>query len=97
MKYLKIILAVMLLSCLLGGLPYGFFEFIRFVAMFTFGVIAFQYHQRNERELTVVFGALAVLFQPFIKIALGRTIWNVVDVFVAILLIGLWIKERREK
>lgn len=28
--------------------------------------------------------ALAILFQPFIKIALGRTIWNIVDVIVGV-------------
>ncbi|MBP5375388.1 MAG: hypothetical protein J6Y38_03540 [Bacteroidaceae bacterium] len=36
-----------------------------------------------------------LLFQPFIKIALGRTMWNIVDVIVAILLVWLWIKERK--
>ena len=30
----------------------------------------------------------AILFQPFIKIALGRQIWNIVDVVVVVLLIG---------
>ena len=35
----------------------------------------------------------ALLFQPFVKVALGRTMWNVVDVAVAILLIVLWRKE----
>jgi hypothetical protein len=31
-----------------------------------------------------VFGTLALLFQPFAKIALGRGMWNLVDVVVAI-------------
>ena len=35
-----------------------------------------------------------LLFQPFIKIALGRTMWNIVDVIVAILLVVLVVKER---
>lgn len=46
--------------------------------------------------LTATFASLALLFQPFIKIALGRTIWNVVDVIVAILLMLLWMKERKD-
>ncbi len=45
--------------------------------------------------LTITFASLALLFQPFIKIALGRTIWNVVDVMVAVLLVLLWMKERK--
>ena len=37
--------------------------------------------------------SLAILFQPLIKIALGRTIWNIVDVIVAGFLIMLVIKD----
>jgi uncharacterized membrane protein YqaE (UPF0057 family) len=38
---------------------------------------------------------LLSLFLPFIKIALGRVMWNIVDVIVAVLLIVLWVKEKR--
>lgn len=38
----------------------------------------------------------ALLFQPFVKVALGRTMWNVVDVVVAIGLIVLYYKERNQ-
>ena len=31
-----------------------------------------------------MFAALALLFQPFFKVALGRVVWNIVDVIVAI-------------
>lgn len=58
-------------------------------------MMAYQYIQQNKKGWAVTFGALALLFQPFIKIALGRTIWNVVDVIVTVLLIVLWIKEKK--
>jgi len=38
-------------------------------------------------------GALALLFQPFYKIALGRAVWNVVDVVVAAGLLYLVVKS----
>lgn len=41
------------------------------------------------------FGVLALLFQPICKIALGRATWNVIDVVVAALLIGLFVLEKR--
>jgi hypothetical protein len=42
--------------------------------------------------------ALALLFQPFVKIALGRTIWNIVDVIVGIgLLVSLFINKSPKK
>lgn len=76
-------------------MPYGYYMLVRFVSMVAFGVMAYLYVRQNKKVWAVTFGALALLFQPFIKIALGRTGWNVVDVIVAILLIVLWVKERK--
>ena len=63
--------------------------------MVAFGVMSYQYIQKKLTVWAITFGALALLFQPFIKVALGRTMWNIVDVIVAILLIVLWVKERK--
>lgn len=93
MKYFKLILAALLLLCLLH-LPYGYYLLVRFVAAIGFAVFAYDYHEKQQKALTVTFGALALLFQPFIKIALGRTTWNIVDVAVAIVLVLLVVKER---
>ena len=94
MKYLSLILSLLLLLCLLP-MPYGYYMLVRFVSMVAFGVMAYRYYTQSKVALTVTFASLALLFQPFIKVALGRTIWNVVDVIVAILLILLWVKEKR--
>ena len=59
-------------------------------------MMAYRYYTQSKVALTVTFASLALLFQPFIKVALGRTIWNVVDVIVAILLMLLWMKERKD-
>jgi len=92
MKYLKLLLAAMLLLCLLH-MPYGYYELVRFVSMVAFAVMAYEYHKENKEVQTVIFGALALLFQPFFKIALGRMMWNIVDVAAAVLLICLWLKD----
>ncbi len=76
--------------------PYGYYMLVRFVSMVAFGVMAYRYYTQSKVALTVTYASLALLFQPFIKIALGRTIWNVVDVIVAILLMLLWMKERKD-
>ena len=52
--------------------------------------------RREKNVLAIMFGTLALLFQPFVKVALGRTMWNVVDVVVAIGLIVLYYKERNQ-
>jgi len=73
-------------------MPYGYYQLVRFIAAVVFIVLAWHNYNTKEVCLTVVFGALALLFQPFIKIALGRTMWNIVDVIVAGMLIIMWIK-----
>lgn len=92
MKYLYLMLATLLLLCL-APMPYGYYQLVRFIAMVVFVIMAYRYYRENKSELAITFSALALLFQPFVKIALGRTLWNIVDVAVAILLIALWWKE----
>ena len=48
----------------------------------------------SKVSMAIVWGALALLFQPFFKIALGRIAWNAVDVIVAGMLIILWLNLR---
>lgn len=48
----------------------------------------------SKLSMAIVWGALALLFQPFFKITLGRIAWNVVDVIVAGMLIILWLNLR---
>ena len=95
MKQIYLILAAMMLLCL-APMPYGYFQLVRYVAMVVFGVLAYQYCMNHKLAATWIFGALALLFQPFYKIALGRAVWNVVDVIVAILLIALFLMEWRK-
>lgn len=92
-KTIKIILGILLLLCLLP-MPYGFFELVRFVAFVGFGYLAFMANKRNSQNEMILFGALALLFQPFFKIALGRTLWNIVDVVVGIGLLITSMKNR---
>ena len=93
-KQVYLILAVLMLLCL-APMPYGYYMLVRFVAMVAFGLLAYQYYTRHKSIATIVFGVLALLFQPIYKIALGRVTWNVIDVFVAVLLIALYVMEKR--
>ena len=93
---LKLVIAILLLLCL-ADMPYGFYTLVRFVSAFAFAYIAYDYFKSEKEGLAFVFAALALLFQPFFKIALGRTIWNVVDVIVAIGLVYLIVSAFRKK
>ena len=94
MKYLYLILAALLILCL-APMPYGYYQLVRFIALVLFAVFAYNTWRQEQRPLAVVLGALALLFQPFVKIVLGRTMWNIVDVLVALLLLSLILKEKR--
>lgn len=96
MKQVYLILAVLMLLCL-APMPYGYSQLVRFVAMVVFSLMAYQYYCRNKSIAAMVFGVLALLFQPIYKIALGRATWNVIDVVVAALLIGLYALEKRSE
>ena len=93
-KILKIGLAILLFLCLID-MPYGFYQIVRFVALVAFAYLAFKAYQNNSLNETIIYGALALLFQPFFKIALGRDIWNIVDVIVGIgLVVSLVLKPK---
>lgn len=89
---IKIILAILLFLCLFD-LPYGYFQFVRFAALLGFAYLAYQANSENKDQEMWIYGVLAILFQPFFKIALGREIWNIVDLIVGV---GLLMSLRKK-
>jgi hypothetical protein len=92
---IKIILSLMLLVCLLN-MPYGYYQAVRISGALGFTLLAYYCHEQNRKIEVIVYVLLALLFQPFIKVSLGRTIWNVVDVIVSVGLLGSFIFKRTE-
>ena len=93
---LKLIVAIILLLCL-ADMPYGFYTLVRFVSALAFTYLSYDYFKSKKDGLGFVFAALALLFQPFFKVALGRAIWNIVDVVVAVGLLYLLISTFKRK
>ncbi len=84
-KYtIKIVLALLFLSCLLDW-DYGYYQFVRFVGMIGFLILS--NIDKEHKPLLVLWISSAILINPIIKIYLGRDIWNILDVFWAIMLI----------
>jgi len=76
-------------------LPYGYYQFVRFAGLIGFVILAYQANQQGRQTEMIIYGGLALLFQPFFKIALGRQMWNIVDIIVGIgLLISIFIKPK---
>ncbi len=83
----KIGLSILLLICLFN-MPYGYYQLVRFIAVVGFAILAYYEYERKNIPLVIVFLGLAVLFQPLATIPLGRQVWIIVDVVVAVRLVG---------
>jgi hypothetical protein len=95
LKIIKIFLALLFFLCLLD-MPYGYYQLVRFAGLIGFAILAYQAHEQGKQTEMIIYGGLALLFQPFFKIALGRDIWNIVDVIVGIgLLLSILIKPSK--
>ena len=78
-------------------MPYGFFQFVRFAGLIGFAILAYQANQDGKQTEMIIYACLAVLFQPVFKIALGRELWNVVDVIVAIgLILSIFLQPNKK-
>ena len=84
-------IAVLLLLCLFD-MPYGFYTFVRFSAAAAFCYFACKAYRVGNKDRMILFIILFILFQPFVKIQLGRIMWNIINVAIAILLVYLLVK-----
>lgn len=80
---IKLILAFLLLLCLLK-LPYGLYTLLRVIFTIGFVILATRANEAKKESEMFIYISLAILFQPLLKIPLGRTVWNIVDVIIAL-------------
>ena len=94
---INIILAFVFLLCL-GNMPCGFYQLIRFASLFGCAILAYQAHEQSRQTEMIIYGGRTLLFQPFFKVALGRELWNIVDVVVGVgLILSIFIKRGEKK
>lgn len=84
---IKLILSLLFFICLFK-MPYGYYELIRFISLISFSFLAYRSYKNNNEIEVMVYIALALLFQPFFKIALGRTLWNILDILIGLVLLS---------
>lgn len=88
-------MAIALILCLFS-MPFGYYQLVRFLAMAVFAYLAFCEYKDGATDRMILFIVLAILFQPFAKIAIGRVLWNIIDVIVAGYLFYLVIKNNKK-
>jgi len=95
-KIIKVVLAVLFFLCLLD-MPYGFFQVVRFAGLVGFAILAYQANEKQNKTEMIIFVCLAILFQPFLKISLGRQMWNIIDIVVGLgLLVSIFLKPKTQ-
>lgn len=82
-----IYIATVLLFIGAAPMPYGYYTLLRLIATGVFIWAAFVAHERKFEVLPWVYGVLAILFNPLIKIHLPKELWAVVDIGAGILLL----------
>ena len=94
---IKIALSVLFFLCLID-MPYGYYQFIRFAALIGFGVLAYQANVNKLYFELIIYASLALLFQPFFKISLGRQIWNILDIAISVgLMVSIIIDQYKKQ
>lgn len=93
-RVIKIFLAILFFICL-AELPYGYYQFVRFVALIGFAILAYHANERQNKIEMIFYICFAVLFQPLFKISLGRELWKIVDILAGIgLIVSIFIKNK---
>ena len=90
--FIKIILIVLFGLCLFK-MPYSYYEISRFVGMIGFTIIGYDAYKKQNTLFMIIWFSSALLINPFFKLALGRTLWNIIDVIVEIGLIISLVKK----
>ena len=83
---IKGIIAVLLLFCLIDA-DYGFYQAMRTLISFGFAFLTYRYYKSGDNTNAIIYLCLLIVFQPLLKIGLGRGIWMVVDIVVAVYLV----------
>lgn len=81
---LRIISIIFLVGALISGLPYFYFQILRFVVFGTTIFCSTLIKENNNWK--IIFIVIGVLFNPFIPIHFPRELWWFLDLITAIIL-----------
>ncbi len=63
--------------------PYAYYTLLRIVVTVVSAFAAYNAVENDQQPWMIIFGAVAILFNPIIPIYLNKEIWVVIDVIVA--------------
>jgi hypothetical protein len=88
--------AIAMLLLAMGKWPFGFYVLLRWVVCGVCAYSAFSAAEAGRKGWVWVLGILALLFNPFLPVRLGRETWAPVDLAAALLLaVSFFAVDRR--
>lgn len=89
-----LLLSTILLCMALQPLPYGYYVLLKFIVCFTCIKEILVCSKHNVNTL-LIFLALILLYNPIIKMPLGKPIWGFVNILTGIYFIYYLIKNKK--
>lgn len=84
------------LAIALTDMPYGYYMLLRVVICGSCIYLATRETRMSEAAWVWILGGCAVLYNPILRIHLGRDLWSVVNVAtIALLTSHMWVASRR--
>ncbi|MEI6519750.1 MAG: DUF6804 family protein [bacterium] len=71
---------LMLIWAYYPGNPYGYYNLLRLICCAVFLYLSVSAYNRKDNNWIWVFGVMAILYNPFIKIYLNREMWSIVNI-----------------
>ena len=69
-------------------MPYGYYVFLRLIACAGFAFAAYVVVRRKHKVLPWVYGGLAIVFNPAVRVIFPKSVWAAVDIAAALLLVA---------
>jgi hypothetical protein len=79
------ILAIIFLLGALGNNPYSYYQFLRWLILGVGGYSAYLAYNLEKKVRVLIFGLIALLFNPIIPFYFSRATWQSIDIIVAVI------------
>jgi len=91
------ILAILFLLWALTDNPYGYYQFLRWVILIIGGYSAYLAYNSKNMGWAVIFGLIAILFNPIVPFYFQRDTWQTIDIIVAVIFFTSFFKKNERK
>jgi len=78
-KWLCLISGILLLLGIPAGWPYSYYVLLRWIILISSAIVAFGFFNSKLQAWALIFGAVAILFNPLIPIYMSKQTWIIFD------------------